>query len=51
LSKITLNFLRFVALPNFKGEPSKSCTQIITPASQQVVWKSFVMLLPLAAKF
>jgi len=32
----------------FWGEPSKNCTHTFTPLSQHVVWKSFVMILPLA---
>jgi len=36
---------------NFWGESYNSCTHIITPASQHVVWKSFLWILfPLAPK-
>ena len=31
----------FLALPKFRGGPSKTCTHIITPASWHVVWKKF----------
>ena len=35
----------------FWGEPSKSCTRVINPASRHVVWRSFVSILPPAQKF
>ena len=28
----------FLAFPNFRGRPSKNCTQVITPGSRNVVW-------------
>ena len=31
----------FFALPNFRGRPSKSYTNVTTPASLHVVWKMF----------
>jgi len=34
----------------FGSGPSKNCTHVITPASWHVVWKSFLMILPLARK-
>jgi len=51
LSEIAPKFGSFLALPNFRGGPSKNCTHIITPPSRHVIWKSFVRELPLAAKF
>ena len=53
LSEIAPKFGRFLALPNFRGRaggPSKNCTQIITPASWHVVWRSFVKIFPPAQK-
>jgi len=41
LSEIAPNFGRFFALPNCRGLPSKSCSHLITPASQPVAWKKF----------
>jgi len=38
------------ALPNVVGAAPKSHTLVITPALQQVTWKSFVKLLPLVPK-
>jgi len=32
------------------GRPSKNCTQIITPASRHVVWRTFVKIFPTALK-
>jgi len=39
LSKIALNFGRFSALPHYRGRPSESYTNVMTPASRHVVWK------------
>ena len=41
LSEIAPKFVRFLALPNFRGRPSKSYTHVITPAWRHVVWKMF----------
>ena len=50
LREIAPKFGHLLALPNFGGGPSKSCTRIITPTSHHVVWKSFVRILTLAQK-
>ena len=53
-SKVVRNraeFQTFFALPNFRGRAfPKNSAHLNTPASQYVTWKSFVTLLPLAAK-
>jgi len=41
LSNIALNFGPFLALPNFRGRPSKSYTHVMTPVPWHVVWKMF----------
>jgi len=41
LSKIALNFGGFFGLPNFRGRPSESYTNVMTFASRHVVWKMF----------
>ena len=35
------NFDVYLALPNFRGRPSKSYTHVMTPAYRHVVWKMF----------
>ena len=40
-SEVAPNFGRFIALPNYRGGPSKNCTHIITPATRHVDWKKF----------
>jgi len=41
LSKIALNFWRFSPSQILRGRPSKSYTNVMTPASRHVVWKMF----------
>jgi len=50
LSEIKPKFGRILALGDFGGGPSKSCTRVIIPASRHVVWKNFVRMLTLAPK-
>jgi len=51
LSEIAPKIGRSLGPPKFSffgGGASKSCTRVIIPASRHVVWRSFVMILPLA---
>jgi len=41
LSKISLNFGRFSPSKTLGGRPSKSYTNVMTPASLHVVWNMF----------
>jgi len=50
LSEIASKFALFWPSQILGGRPSKNCTQIITPASPHVVWRSLVKIFPPAPK-
>ena len=50
LSKIALNFGRFLLSQILGGRPSKSYTRVMTPAWQHVVWKMFCEDTPTSPK-